>query len=52
MAGAGWGMIRIVAWQKPTQYSKTIIIQLKINLKNELGKGNIMFHLTPDEHLL
>ena len=48
MAEAGWGMIRVVAWQKPTQYSKTIIIQLKINLKNKHEKIKILEENTVD----
>ena len=28
-------LIHIVVWQKPTQYCKAIILQLKINFKTE-----------------
>ena len=28
-------LIHVDIWQKPTQYHKVIILQLKINLKNE-----------------
>ena len=33
-------LIHIVVWQKPTQYCKAIILQLKIKLKKKLKKKN------------
>ena len=39
-----YGLIHIDVWQKPTQYCKAIILQLKINkLKNKNKTKNIMF---------
>ena len=30
-------LVHVDAWQKPTHYSKTIILQLKINNKNKIS---------------
>jgi len=31
-------LIHVDVWQKPTQHSKAIILQLKINVENEMKK--------------
>ena len=31
-------LIRVDVWQKPTQHSKAIILQLKINVENEMKR--------------
>ena len=36
-------LIHVDVWQKPTQYCKAIIVQLKINLKSKSKKKNKNF---------
>jgi len=36
-------LIPVVVWQKPTQYCKAIILQLKIKFKERVG-NRIAFH--------
>jgi len=35
-------LIHVVIWQKPAQYYKTIILQLKINLKNIVYEPEVL----------
>ena len=34
-------LIHVDVWQKPTEYCKEIILQLKINLKNSTYRNNL-----------
>ena len=44
-AGTHWWLIYVNLWWKPTQYCKTIILQLKINKFFKIKKGSIFYEI-------